>query len=592
MRDHSYRTRAKDLTETVMSKALLVMILSSLAACGPSQHATGPTGDASARAVDAGGHAPEAGGAGGINMSDATSAVGDSASDAAASDEATASDEAAASDTSTGSQESPNCTVLSSTTGSIRDAQGNVWTLVQSSANGLEIYENGTYSNLTMSVTQLVYVGHVVSQENVNDDWWSWTSGAWVSETDPTGICSGDAGDASADAPATGPYPLEATTTITGCDNTGTQDVTACIGNFISNHAGPGFYLGAGTYKISGQIIIVSKRLYGNNSTSSPTKLVAASGAEQTAMQLEGISSGVDWIELDAYNNGTRQGAPAYDCINVDGATGTAAKPVFITNSTFKDCASAGIFNNDWDKGPSNWVVLAANHVVHSLADCAHSSTYGNTPIKNLLVEYNLLEQCGDDGVPVGAYTSSNPTTNVVIQYNTVHNQNWAQGVSEWVPCSPVGSCIVRNNYIYQDVGYVSPLTGTDSGPCIMLEAAGGYGGIGPVGWINEQNDCINRGISGHGNYMMWNGASYAAFGNNSFTGNTSKDAHFDCINLTGGPQMNEMVTNNVCANPGGMVVNDGTGGAIQSGNQSISDSAYHSINAPGGGPGTDPAYR
>jgi hypothetical protein len=392
-------------------------------------------------------------------------------------------------------------------------------------------------------------------------------------------------------------YPLEPTTAIIGCDNTGATDVTSCISNFISKHAGPAFYLAAGTYTVSNQIIIVSKRLYGNKSTASPTRLVAAKGAHASALQLEGTSSGMDWIEFDADNSAARSGQPVDDCINIDGATGTSANPVFITNSTFKNCSAAGIFNNDWDIGPSNWVVIAGNWVYNSAADCVHNSTYNSVPIKNLLVEYNLLEGCGDDGVAVGAYSSANPTTNIMVQYNTVKNQNSAQGVSEWIPCSSVGACVVQNNYMYQEQGYVSTVTGsTDSSACIMLEAAPAWGGIGPSSWVNQNNDCINRGgMGGAGNYMMWNGSGFAAFGYNSFLGNTSKDAHLDCIDIQGSPHTDETVANNFCANPGpdGSVVYDtsGTGQVHQSGNVQITDAQYKAINSPGGGPGTDPNY-
>jgi hypothetical protein len=354
--------------------------------------------------------------------------------------------------------------------------------------------------------------------------------------------------------------------------------------------------LPAGTYAVSGQIIIASKRLYGNNDTSAPTRFVAAAGAVNSAMELQGVSPGVDWIEFDAAMSSTRLSDPANDCINVNGATGSKTNPVFIANSTFKNCPAGGIFNNDWDIGPSNWVVIAANWIYNSNADCIHNSTSGPVPVKNLLIEYNLEEQCGDDGVAVGSYVSANPTTNVVIQYNTVKNQNWAQGISEWVPCAPAGSCVARNNYVYQSQGYVSSVTGSqDSHACIMLEAESAYGGIGPSDWLNQNNDCVNRGAyQGHANYMMSNGASFAGFGSNTFVNNTSLGAHADCIRIEGSPNANEAVTGNVCAAPVGplLVNNSGVALASQAGNLLIQAGAYSPINAPGGGPGTDPNYR
>jgi hypothetical protein len=91
---------------------------------------------------------------------------------------------------SDGGGESPNCTVLTSPQGvPIVDAAGNKWTLVSTTANGLEIYENGQYSSPTALVTELIYINHVVWQENSAGGWWSWTNGAWQSGSNPTAAC-------------------------------------------------------------------------------------------------------------------------------------------------------------------------------------------------------------------------------------------------------------------------------------------------------------------------------------------------------------------------------------------------------------------
>jgi hypothetical protein len=91
------------------------------------------------------------------------------------------------------SGESAPCTLLTSATGSIIDASGNSWTLAL--VNGsFAVYENGAAAGFSTDVTELAYVGHVVSQENVAGDWWSWAAGNWASETDPTAACSGSGG--------------------------------------------------------------------------------------------------------------------------------------------------------------------------------------------------------------------------------------------------------------------------------------------------------------------------------------------------------------------------------------------------------------
>jgi hypothetical protein len=149
---------------------------------------------------------------------------------------------------------------------------------------------------------------------------------------------------------------------------------------------------------------------------------------------------------------------------------------------------------------------------------------------------------------------------------------------------------------MYQSQGYVSTVTGsTLTAACIMLEAAPGYGGVGPTYWTNQKNDCINRGgYRGAGNFMMWNGASYGPFGNNNLTGNTSLNAQGDCIDIQGKPHTKESVTGNVCANTAWSLLDDssGTGQVFQSGNESIPASSYAAINTAGGGPGTDADYK
>ncbi len=92
-----------------------------------------------------------------------------------------------------GSGESAPCTTLTNATGSIIDGSGNSWTLAV--VNGsFAVYENGAAAGFSTEVTQLAYIGHVVSQENAAGDWWSWTAGNWASEGDPTAACSASGG--------------------------------------------------------------------------------------------------------------------------------------------------------------------------------------------------------------------------------------------------------------------------------------------------------------------------------------------------------------------------------------------------------------
>ena len=64
-----------------------------------------------------------------------------------------------------------------------------MWTLATGSDGSLQVDLNGSAAGYSDHVVQLAYVGHVVSQENASSAWWSWTGGAWVSESDPTIAC-------------------------------------------------------------------------------------------------------------------------------------------------------------------------------------------------------------------------------------------------------------------------------------------------------------------------------------------------------------------------------------------------------------------
>ena len=70
----------------------------------------------------------------------------------------------------------------------IIDQAGNKWTLVQSSANGLQIAINGVVDKTTSNVTLLETLGGKIVQENASGDWYSepGASGPWSQITNPT----------------------------------------------------------------------------------------------------------------------------------------------------------------------------------------------------------------------------------------------------------------------------------------------------------------------------------------------------------------------------------------------------------------------
>jgi uncharacterized membrane protein YgcG len=86
--------------------------------------------------------------------------------------------------------ESPSCTTVTAPGASIVDGSGNVWSL-EGPASNLVIYENGALAGYSANVTELLYVNHVVSQENTAGGWWDWANGGWKGESDPSGACSG-----------------------------------------------------------------------------------------------------------------------------------------------------------------------------------------------------------------------------------------------------------------------------------------------------------------------------------------------------------------------------------------------------------------
>ena len=71
----------------------------------------------------------------------------------------------------------------------IVDASGNVWTV-----SGGVVYENGAAAGFSANVTNLVYEGQTVYQNNDAGGWWSWNGSTWVSASSPVGSSSGGGG--------------------------------------------------------------------------------------------------------------------------------------------------------------------------------------------------------------------------------------------------------------------------------------------------------------------------------------------------------------------------------------------------------------
>nr|WP_294527671.1 cellulase family glycosylhydrolase [uncultured Rhodopila sp.] len=64
--------------------------------------------------------------------------------------------------------------LLATATGSLTDASGNAWTIV----NGV-VDENGAAAGVSSGVTELAYVNATIWQENASSLWWSWSGTAW-----------------------------------------------------------------------------------------------------------------------------------------------------------------------------------------------------------------------------------------------------------------------------------------------------------------------------------------------------------------------------------------------------------------------------
>lgn len=83
-----------------------------------------------------------------------------------------------------------NCAEISTVGPTLVDASGNVWSLANSTDRGAVIRMNGAPAGISGNVTRLVFVNQTISQQNVVGDWWSWTNGDWLAESDPTGSCA------------------------------------------------------------------------------------------------------------------------------------------------------------------------------------------------------------------------------------------------------------------------------------------------------------------------------------------------------------------------------------------------------------------
>lgn len=91
----------------------------------------------------------------------------------------------------------PPTQTLNSTTGTITDAVGAVWALVNT-ADGLGINRNGILTD-SAEVTLLLYWNHLIYQQNQNNDWWYWSIslGEWTfaPNGDPRNVGQDVAGD-------------------------------------------------------------------------------------------------------------------------------------------------------------------------------------------------------------------------------------------------------------------------------------------------------------------------------------------------------------------------------------------------------------
>lgn len=90
---------------------------------------------------------------------------------------------------------SPDGSTLNTTTGTIRDAALNVWSLSNDPVNGIEVLENGAPAGFSANVILLLWFGGVIYQENNALGWWSWTGGTWLGVAgDPRGTVTGGGG--------------------------------------------------------------------------------------------------------------------------------------------------------------------------------------------------------------------------------------------------------------------------------------------------------------------------------------------------------------------------------------------------------------
>jgi hypothetical protein len=65
-------------------------------------------------------------------------------------------------------------TLLAGATGSLTDASGNTWTIV----NGV-VDKNGAAAGVSANVIEIAYVNSTIWQENASSLWWSWTGTGW-----------------------------------------------------------------------------------------------------------------------------------------------------------------------------------------------------------------------------------------------------------------------------------------------------------------------------------------------------------------------------------------------------------------------------
>lgn len=388
----------------------------------------------------------------------------------------------------------------------IVDDRGATWTV----ANGI-ISRNGVPTE-SSSVSLLLYFDKVVYQQNAFGGWWKWdntiTDGTnpWVATTDPRASTSTPADPSQPSTSPTGASAAVGVSTAVFAQPAPSISITAhgaspaasattnmaAINAAIAAAVAAGHktvWVPPGTYSYNSIIHLNSgARLVGAGTTS----VLHATTPSNRSIYLHGDGSQLKQLKITGNSTGARAASDPFTI-----ATMVNVSNGLIENIQAEGADAAGIVCKGTGGGNN---AIRHNTIRNTLADTIHNTD----GCHHLLMEGNLIENAGDDGIAVVSYQSDGTrVNNITARNNIIRNNLWGRGMSV------VGG---------SDVLYENNLVdGVKDWACLYISQENSWNTYSALNVITRNNTFKNCGstVTGHTAIMVF---SEGAMPNNNVT--------------------------------------------------------------------------